>query len=327
MCSRCRMAISGMVTPLIAAAAMSGSSILVMLNALRARCVAVGRPDGSPGHSGAAGARARAGRSRSRFSGRSRAASTTISTARPGAPSPTTTRRRRKRRPSASAAAVPRHSFSDMVAGRPAVAGRNNAGGFCVEATGQALRSRSVTSMQKNVGVCGPNDLPGQVVLVLQGGGALGAYQAGVYQALHEAGIEPDWIIGTSIGAINASLIAGNEPENRLARLQEFWRRMEQNRSGALREPVPASRQAGLLVDGDQRHSRLLRAQSAGACRRRISARRRSRRLLFDRAAGEDAERAGRFRSGQSLRAAADGRRRACRAPARCAISTAATAS
>ena len=70
--------------------------------------------------------------------------------------------------------------------------------------------------------------LPGQVVLVLQGGGALGSYQAGVYQALHEAGIEPDWIIGTSIGAINASLIAGNAPENRLPRLQEFWKRMEQ---------------------------------------------------------------------------------------------------
>src|SRR5258707_9742346 len=70
--------------------------------------------------------------------------------------------------------------------------------------------------------------LPGQVVLVLQGGGALGSYQAGVYQALQEAGIEPDWIIGTSIGAINASLIAGNEPEHRLSRLQEFWRRMEQ---------------------------------------------------------------------------------------------------
>src|ERR1700746_452787 len=72
-------------------------------------------------------------------------------------------------------------------------------------------------------------DLPGRVVLVLQGGGALGSYQAGVYQALHEAAIEPDWIIGTSIGAINASLIAGNEPEHRLARLREFWKRMEQN--------------------------------------------------------------------------------------------------
>ena len=66
----------------------------------------------------------------------------------------------------------------------------------------------------------------GQVVLVFQGGGALGAYQAGVYQALDEAGIEPDWIIGTSIGAINAALVAGNEPQNRLPRLQEFWSRM-----------------------------------------------------------------------------------------------------
>jgi NTE family protein len=67
----------------------------------------------------------------------------------------------------------------------------------------------------------------GQVVLVLQGGGALGAYQLGVYQALSEAGIEPDWVIGTSIGAINASLIAGNPPEHRIVRLQEFWARME----------------------------------------------------------------------------------------------------
>src|SRR5262244_2914346 len=67
----------------------------------------------------------------------------------------------------------------------------------------------------------------GQVVLVLQGGGALGAYQVGVYHALHEAGIEPDWIIGTSIGAINAGIIAGNEPRNRLARLDAFWKRME----------------------------------------------------------------------------------------------------
>jgi NTE family protein len=70
--------------------------------------------------------------------------------------------------------------------------------------------------------------LPGQVVLVLQGGGALGSYQAGVYQALHEAGIAPDWVIGTSIGAINASLIAGNAAQDRLPRLREFWKRMEQ---------------------------------------------------------------------------------------------------
>src|SRR5437660_6015577 len=68
----------------------------------------------------------------------------------------------------------------------------------------------------------------GQVVLVLQGGGALGAYQAGVYQALHEAGVEPDWIVGTSIGAINAAIIAGNKPQDRLERLNTFWTRMEQ---------------------------------------------------------------------------------------------------
>ncbi|HQT87238.1 MAG TPA: patatin-like phospholipase family protein [Acidiphilium sp.] len=67
----------------------------------------------------------------------------------------------------------------------------------------------------------------GQNVLVLQGGGALGAYQAGVYQALHEAGVEIDWVIGTSIGAITAALIAGNEPEHRLERLAEFWDRVE----------------------------------------------------------------------------------------------------
>jgi NTE family protein len=71
-----------------------------------------------------------------------------------------------------------------------------------------------------------PKEL-GQIVLVLQGGGALGAYQVGAYQALHEAGVEPDWVIGTSIGAINASLIAGNAPEDRMERLQEFWRRMQ----------------------------------------------------------------------------------------------------
>lgn len=62
-----------------------------------------------------------------------------------------------------------------------------------------------------------------QVVLVLQGGGALGAYQAGVYQALMEGGIEPDWVIGTSIGAINGSIVAGNDPASRISRLREFW--------------------------------------------------------------------------------------------------------
>ncbi len=63
----------------------------------------------------------------------------------------------------------------------------------------------------------------GQIVLVLQGGGALGAYQVGVYEAMAQAGLEPDWVIGTSIGAINAALIAGNPPSERLARLNQFW--------------------------------------------------------------------------------------------------------
>jgi NTE family protein len=65
-----------------------------------------------------------------------------------------------------------------------------------------------------------------RVVLVLQGGGALGAYQAGVYQGLHEAGVEPDWVVGTSIGAINGALIAGNAPVERTRRLTEFWGRV-----------------------------------------------------------------------------------------------------
>jgi NTE family protein len=60
-------------------------------------------------------------------------------------------------------------------------------------------------------------------VLVLQGGGALGAYHIGVYQALHEHGFEPDWLCGISIGAINAAILAGNPPEQRLAQLEAFW--------------------------------------------------------------------------------------------------------
>ena len=61
------------------------------------------------------------------------------------------------------------------------------------------------------------------IALLLQGGGALGAYQAGVYEALHGAGIEPTWIAGISIGAINSAIIAGNAPEHRVAKLRSFW--------------------------------------------------------------------------------------------------------
>lgn len=78
-----------------------------------------------------------------------------------------------------------------------------------------------------------------KLVLVLQGGGALGAYQAGVYHALHDAGIEPDWIIGTSIGAINASLICGNPRARRLTALHEFWHRVSLKGTVPLGAPFP----------------------------------------------------------------------------------------
>ncbi|MFL5269827.1 MAG: patatin-like phospholipase family protein [Stellaceae bacterium] len=62
-----------------------------------------------------------------------------------------------------------------------------------------------------------------RVALILQGGGALGSYQAGVYQALAEANLHPDWVAGISIGAINSALIAGNVPEKRVEKLRRFW--------------------------------------------------------------------------------------------------------
>ena len=62
-----------------------------------------------------------------------------------------------------------------------------------------------------------------RIALLLQGGGALGAYQAGAYQALEERGVQPNWIAGISIGAINAALIAGNAPGERVAKLRRFW--------------------------------------------------------------------------------------------------------
>src|SRR5262245_6374397 len=70
-----------------------------------------------------------------------------------------------------------------------------------------------------------------RVALVLQGGGALGAYQAGVYQAMHEAGVEPDWVSGVSIGAINSAIIAGNPPNRRLRQLQTFWEMIAERKS------------------------------------------------------------------------------------------------
>lgn len=86
--------------------------------------------------------------------------------------------------------------------------------------------------------------------LVLQGGGALGAYQGGVYQALAEAGLHPDWVAGISIGAINAALIAGNPPEKRVERLREFWETITANPAGGWLEAVAPS-----LMRGDRARS------------------------------------------------------------------------
>jgi NTE family protein len=72
----------------------------------------------------------------------------------------------------------------------------------------------------KSSGISGRHD---SIALVLQGGGALGAYQAGVYEELSRTPYRPGWIAGVSIGAINAALIAGNSPERRVERLSEFW--------------------------------------------------------------------------------------------------------
>jgi NTE family protein len=69
-----------------------------------------------------------------------------------------------------------------------------------------------------------------RIALVLQGGGALGAYQVGVYQALHEENIEPDWVSGVSIGAINSAILAGNPPHARLDKLKAFWERITERK-------------------------------------------------------------------------------------------------
>lgn len=81
-------------------------------------------------------------------------------------------------------------------------------------------------------------------VLVLQGGGALGAYQAGVYEALADANVEPDWVAGISIGAINAAIIAGNAPEDRLPALHRFWNMVSRELPYRLAEPIGFARRA-----------------------------------------------------------------------------------
>ena len=83
-------------------------------------------------------------------------------------------------------------------------------------------------------------------MLVFQGGGALGAYQAGAYEALADAGYQPDWVAGISIGAINAALIAGNPPEHRVDRLRDFWEHLS---SQLLGEPLMSGSNARAIFN------------------------------------------------------------------------------
>lgn len=88
------------------------------------------------------------------------------------------------------------------------------------------LGRTSVEQVARDQAARDQRDVPALTTLVLQGGGALGAYQAGAYEALAAAQREPGWLAGISIGAINAALIAGNAPHRRVARLREFWERI-----------------------------------------------------------------------------------------------------
>src|SRR6516162_6020983 len=75
-----------------------------------------------------------------------------------------------------------------------------------------------------------------RIALVLSGGGALGAYQAGAYAALEKCGVRPNWIAGTAIGAINAAIIAGNPPHERALQLRQFWREVSKHQQGRRRQ-------------------------------------------------------------------------------------------
>src|SRR3974390_3372083 len=92
-----------------------------------------------------------------------------------------------------------------------------------------------------------------KIVFALQGGGALGAYQAGAFQGLVEHGIQLDWIVGSSIGAINGAIIAGNPPQHRVECLRAFWEHLAQDGPGGYLFPpiadwpLPWLSSAGLM--------------------------------------------------------------------------------
>ena len=99
-----------------------------------------------------------------------------------------------------------------------------------------------------------------QTALLLQGGGALGSFQAGVYQALAEANLHPDWVAGISIGAVNSALIAGNEPKNRVEKLREFWEAVSSPPLGPFSAPYFAS----IEITDDATHRFVNQARALG---------------------------------------------------------------
>ena len=100
--------------------------------------------------------------------------------------------------------------------------------GRCFRAEGRLGETISIMSpVDQKKRQCAKRHPPFEcTALLLQGGGALGAYQAGVYEALSEAGIHPDWVAGISVGAVNSAIIAGNPPEKRVEGLRRFWERI-----------------------------------------------------------------------------------------------------
>ena len=104
------------------------------------------------------------------------------------------------------------------------------------------MRKTRKTSDAKSAGALADFAAHEHRILLLQGGGALGAFHGGVYQGIAEVGFSPDWIVGISIGAINAALIAGNPPERRIERLREFWNRVSAHSPFVLPEEMDFAR-------------------------------------------------------------------------------------
>ena len=161
-----------------------------------------------------------------------------------------------------------------------------------------------------------------RIVLLLQGGGALGSYQAGVYQALAEANLEPDWVAGISIGAINCAIIAGNPPEKRIERLREFWEAVSSPPFGVptlIADEIKGDvarrvdQSAARLRHTAGRRARILLAAHAAALSASVRERR-SAQLLRRRPAQGDAGAPGGFRPHQRRRRDALQRRRGERA-------------